>query len=70
MDKDTCEVLFTNDTAFCFIGEINTSDKTDSSGYTGDGEKKYQDQNGTTEWAWKLNPPTVQKIFQLQNDEE
>lgn len=39
MDKDASEVLFTNDTAFCFIGEINTSDKTDSSGYTGDGDK-------------------------------
>jgi len=39
MDKDTSEVLFTNETAFCFIGEINTSDTTDSSGYTGDGEK-------------------------------
>jgi len=38
MDKDS-DVLFTNDTAFCFIGEINTSDTTDSSGYTGDGDK-------------------------------
>jgi hypothetical protein len=33
-------------------------------------ETKYQDQTGTTKWAWKLNPPTVQKIFQLQDNEE
>jgi hypothetical protein len=39
MNKDTSEVLLTTDTAYCFIDEINTSDKTDSSGYTGDGDK-------------------------------
>ena len=54
MDKDASEVLFTNDTAFCFIGEINTSDKTDSSGYTGDGDKntgiRMEQENGHGSW--------------------
>jgi hypothetical protein len=39
MNKDTSKVLSTTDTAFCFIDEINTSGKTDSSGYTGDEDK-------------------------------
>ena len=54
MDKDTSEVLFTNDTAFCFTGGINTSDTTDSSGYNGDGEKntriRMEQQNGGGSW--------------------
>lgn len=54
MDKDTSEVLFTNDAAFCFIGEINSSDKTNSSGYTGDGDKntriRLEQQNGHGSW--------------------
>jgi hypothetical protein len=71
MKKDISEVLFTTDTAFRFIDQINTSGNTDSSDYTGD-ERGWgwgKDLAGTIEWAWNLNPPTLQKIFQLQDDE-